>query len=611
MKDGAFGFLKNFYRLILSHKIISTVAVVALVYAGDHYLFPAAAAQVSYQYTVAKRGSITSTISGTGQVTPNSQVDLKPKVNANVTGVYVRSGDRVTEGQVLFRLDATDAYKQVRDATTALESAELSLKKLQTPQTADLLSINNSIKQEEDSKKDQDTKVSTALRSLLNTGIQAIPDVSYTTETAPTISGSYTKTDQGDLKISVYQGGTSGYSFSLSGIATGSGSVNTLVPQPLGDTGLYIKWNNSNPQTNWIIQIPNKQSSSYSSAYNSWQTAIDNRTIANAASDRNIASLQQKLKDLSPGDDNLDVQSAKLQIEQKENALLDAKTTLANYVITAPFDGVMASVSVDIGSSAVMASANSSTALGTIVTDKKLAQITLNESDIVKVHLGQKAKVTFEAIDGLTLDGEVVEITTLGTVTSGVVTYKAKVAFASDDVRILPNMSVSVDITTDSKDDVLYVPTQAVKHDANGYYVETDDTAGMNFGSSTRRFAAGNATSTTGFGSTTRMFNGSASSSNATSTYRNRRTGSSTYPRASNTSGTASTALTRIPVTIGTQSDTQTEITSGLVEGQRIILKKSTITAAASTAAPSITSLFRPANARATAGGNGGFNRGQ
>jgi hypothetical protein len=50
----------------------------------------------------------------------------------------------------------------------------------------------------------------------------------------------------------------------------------------------------------------------------------------------------------------------------------------------------MASVSGDIGVSAVVASSNSSTALGTIVTDKKMAQVTINESDVVKVHLGQR-----------------------------------------------------------------------------------------------------------------------------------------------------------------------------------------------------------------------------
>ncbi len=582
------------------YKKVSIIVVLVICGAlGYQFFFKKAATSTVYQYATVTRGTLTSTVSATGQVTPNSQVDLKPKVNANVVGVNVRAGDRVKAGQVLFRLDATDAYKQVRDAKTSLASANLSLEKLRNPKTIDVMSIQNSIESEEQAIKNQDTKVATAYRNLLNSGIQAVPEVAFTTETAPTVSGSYSKGVEGQLKIVVYQGGPTGYSFGLSGLATGTGNVNTSVAQPLGDTGLYIKWNGSNPTTNWIINIPNKESSSYLSNYNTYQNALTDRDSANDASTRNLASLNQKLADLTPGNDNLDVQSALLTVQQRQNSLTDAEQALSNYTLTAPFDGVMASVSVDIGSSAVMASANSSAALGTIVTDKKLAQITLNETDVVKVKLGQKAIITFDAIEGLSLDGSVVEMNTLGTVTSGVVTYKVKVAFNADDIRILPNMSVSVDIVTDSKDGALYVPSQAVKKDTAGYYVE-ENVAGQlstTTGTSTR-FA--NASSTLG-----RPF----ATSSASSTRQRTGNGSSTFAQtrgtasqAVATTGATATTLRRVPVTIGIQTDTQTEITSGLREGDQVVTKKTTVTGStATTAAPSVTSLLRPT--RTTTGG--------
>lgn len=600
--------LHSAYSLSMRHKIISLIILLAASYAYYHYVYNAAISVTTYQYVAVQRGSITSTVSGTGQVTPNSQVDLKPKVNANVTGVYVRSGERVKTGQVLFRLDATDSYKQVRDAKTSLLSAQLALEKLRNPKSTDVMALQDSIKQEQNSKDSEDLKVKTAYQNLLNSNLLVSPAVDYTTEIAPTLSGSYLQTTEGQLNINVYQGGSSGYSFSVSGIATCTGTVNQTVPQPICDTGLYIKWNSSSPQTNWVIDIPNKQSSSYLSNYTSWQTAVTNRDVNNANSDRNIVSDKQKLADLTPGDDNIDVRSALLSVEQKQNALTDAQNNLANYVITAPFDGVMASVSVDIGSSAVMASANSSSALGTIVTDKQLAQITLNETDIAKVHLGQKAKVTIDALDGVVLDGDVVEITTLGIVTSGVVTYKVKVAFVPGTNTILPNMSVSVDIITDSKDNVLYLPNTAVKHDTNGYYVERNPSMPiLNFASSTRRLNNGSST------------NSFASSTDASSTFRRSGSGSSTNRR-NGTSTTpvnqANIILTRVPITIGTQSDTLTEITSGAVEGERVVSKKTmtTTTAATRASAPSVTSLLRPQGGGGAnrAGGTGGANfRGQ
>ncbi len=565
--------ISNIAALATNHKKIAlaiSLAIISLVY----YIYTqGATSTTTYQYTTVKQGTLSSTISGTGQVISNSQVDLKPKVNANVTGVYVRAGDRVKSGQVLFRLDATDAYKQVRDAKTSLEAANIALLKLRNPKAVDVMSLNNQIQQEVDAKAAQDLKVTTAYKTLLSSNIQAVADNSYTNETAPTITGSYTKGVEGDIKVSLYQGGPTGYGFSLSGITSGGGQANQTVAQPLGDTGLYIKWNNTNPTTNWIISIPNKQSINYSSNYDAWQNAITNRDTANAASDRNIASLKQKLADLTPADDNLDVRSAMLTVQQRQNALDDAQQALSNYTLTAPFDGTMASVSVDIGASAVMASSNSSSALGTIVTDKKLAQITVNETDITEIRLGQKVSMTFDAIDNLVASGEVVEVNTLGTVTSGVVTYKIKISFSTDDQRILPNMSVSADIVTDNKDNVLYVQNQAIKRDKDGYYVEKN--------------------------SNLKNINTSFASSTVQGEGRKLRNGT-TAKRLEASGQQASTneepvTIVRIPVTIGLQTDTQTEITSGLSVGETILLKKTTAKVSVNTSsAPSITSLLRP-----------------
>ncbi len=592
----------DFYKKNLirakEHKIISSVIILFL-FISFYFIFSSGSdSSISYQYTIVKRGSITSTVSGTGQITPNSQVDLKPKVNANVVAVYVKSGDRVNKGQVLFRLDATDAYKQVRDASTALESAELALLKLKNPKTIDVITINNSIKQEEDSKKNEDIKVKNAYKTLLNANLQAVSEVSYTGETAPTLSGSYLKEEEGQIKISVYQGGSSGYSFAATGLVNCSGQINTIVPQKICDSGLYIKWNSTIPQTNWIIEIPNTQSSNYLANYNSWHTTVTNRDIANAASDRSIESLKQKLDDLTPDDNDIDVRSAALQVKQKQNALYDAQVALSNYTIIAPFDGVMASVSADIGVSAVTASANNSTALGTIVTDKKMAQIVLNESDITKLKVGQKAKVIFDAIDNLEIEGEVVEINTLGTVTSGVVTYKSKIAFATDDARILPNMSVSVDILTDSKENILTIPNQALKRDKNGYYVEKEsgqEVLNMR-ASSTRRST--NSSSSYDFSSST---TGTSSSRK----FRNS-TGTRQLSNGNTNVNNINSLLIRVPVTIGIEGGTDTEILTGLREGETIILKKVTTVSSSNSSAPSITSLFRPQTSTTrTSGGTG------
>ena len=137
-------FFKKILQSALKHKIISALVVGVVIYFVYHFFFVTATTATTLQYVKVKRGDLITAVTGTGQVTPSSQVDLKPKVNANVTAVLVASGDKVYNGQVLFKLDARDAYKQVRDAQLSLDQAQIALEKLKQPaQIIDTLAIIN------------------------------------------------------------------------------------------------------------------------------------------------------------------------------------------------------------------------------------------------------------------------------------------------------------------------------------------------------------------------------------------------------------------------------------------------------------------------------------
>ena len=119
-------------------------------------------------------------------------------------------------------------------------------------------------------------------------------------------------------------------------------------------------------------------------------------------------------------------------------------------------------------------------AIATIVTKQQIAELSLNEVDAAKIKLGQKAIMTFDAIDGLEITGRVADLDTIGTVSQGVVTYNFKIVFDTQDSRVKSGMSVNATIITDSKTDVLSIANSAVKTDANGgYYVQTLDAAGQ------------------------------------------------------------------------------------------------------------------------------------
>lgn len=110
-------------------------------------------------------------------------------------------------------------------------------------------------------------------------------------------------------------------------------------------------------------------------------------------------------------------------------------------------------------------SSQSSQAIAVIQTPSApIASVSLSEVDVSKVKLGQKATLTLDSISGKTFTGKVVNVDQVGSVTSGVTNYPALIQFDTTSTEILPNMAVSASVITATKTDALVVPSTAVKN---------------------------------------------------------------------------------------------------------------------------------------------------
>ncbi len=459
---------------LFRHTIIFGLVSLALIGIVVYFLFLKTTPVVTTLQDVrAVRKSISTNVSGSGTITPTNTVVLKAKGSGDLRLVSAKAGSVVRQGATLMSLDAATAYQKVQTAQVNLETAQLELDKIRQPaDSLSVLQLKNQIASAEQKIKDQDVLVSNVRLSLLNVSFEAVPEIQTTPEAAPTITGSYMGTEEGQIKVATYMSGN-GLRFMMTGLATGDGLVSPTTAQPLGATGLYIKFGSSDNQPTWIISIPNKKASGYLNAYNAYQNALITKDKTIAEQTRALAELHAELENLQAGADMLDVRAKELVVAQKKNDLANAYTELSNYIVTAPFDGTIASVTAEVGDSI-----SPSTSLGTIITNKKIAEISLNEADISKVSVGQKGVLTFDAIEGMTASGTIAEIDTLGTTSQGVVTYKVKIAFSDIDKRIKPGMTVSADIELERKDDAIVVPSEAVKTLRGKKYVETRDSNG-------------------------------------------------------------------------------------------------------------------------------------
>jgi len=192
-----------------------------------------------------------------------------------------------------------------------------------------------------------------------------------------------------------------------------------------------------------------------------------NQPMEMAKSERTLEEKRDAVADLEEGATELEIRNKEIAVEQKRNALIKAQQTYSDYFITAPFDGMIVNLDVVLGDNV----SGSDTVL-TLITDDKIAEVTLNEIDIAKVKLGQKVILEFDAVSGLSVTGEVVEMDVLGTVTQGVVSYGVKIGFDIQDETVKSGMSVSASIIIETKQDVLLVTIGAVKASGDSSYVE-------------------------------------------------------------------------------------------------------------------------------------------
>jgi RND family efflux transporter MFP subunit len=381
-----------------------------------------------------------------------------------------------------------------------------------------------------------------------------VPSSQNLDSAAVTLSGNYTGTGQGSYIITMQNSG-SGMTFQVSGLESASGPVRSS-PVPLGANGLYIAFTGAAAANDsWTITIPNPAGSGFNSNYNGYQTALNNQQSDLQTAQNSIISAQNKLqqdqinlqvKQQPPTQQQ--VESADAQLTQAQSQLQNAQINYNNNILKAPFDGQIAQLNSQLGDQV-----SGSTVVATVVTNQPLAVVTLNEDDVAKIKLGDKATMTFNAIDGLTITGEVAEIDNIGTVSQGVVSYTVKIAFDTPDPRIKAGMSVSASIITQIEADVLTVPNAAVQTQGATSYVLTLDPK------QTQSVAG--------------------------------------------TSGVTSSAQPKqVTVQIGISDDNNTEITSGLSAGDTVVTQ--TINASATkSAAASATSALR-------LGGGGGFGGG-
>ncbi|MDB5194523.1 MAG: family efflux transporter subunit, HlyD family secretion protein [Parcubacteria group bacterium] len=547
-------------KMILAHKALSGLVAVALLSAAyGSFHSTSASTEMRYVLGTVDRSTVVSSVSGTGTVSATNQIDVKAKTSGDALSVRVKAGDTVGAGQTLVTLDA-------RDASIALEDAQISYQKLTEPaDNSALSSAQSALVNAETSETAAYNSAVTDISSLFldvpsildglddlfgtSSGYISDANVRYVSDVAITDrSGALSELNsvEGEFTNLTSEYRTLSRTSSTTTVQTllsHAYMVTKDLAQTLKDTKTTVDYVKANtpPQNAALGATAQANVSTWTDKNTSHLSALLSDESSMTTTHLSVADKQAALVKVNQGADPLDLESAQLGLQQKEQAVSDS-------VVRAPFSGVVAKVDVKVGDSV-----SGGTTVATLITPDEVAEVSLNEVDAAKVKIGDKATLTFDAVDGLSISGVVSEIDLIGTVSQGVVTYSTKITFDTQDTRVRPGMSVSAEIITDSKIDVLAVPSAAVKIQNGVSYVQVFDPA-LN--------AAGG------------------------------------------TQGVASLVPpTQVEVGTGVIGDTLTEILSGLTEGEQIVTR--TVSPSATTAATAQTgSLFGGGAARGGATGS-------
>jgi len=514
-------------RLVFKHKIITSVVILLFV-VGSIFTFKGLDKnknETQYITGVVGRGSIISLVSGVGQVSAYNQADIKSETSGKIVSIGVVDGEEVKTGKFLVQIDIKDAKQLVADAEISLETAKIELEDLlNSPDELELLKAENTLLEAYKSKENAENSIiegyEDAFNKLTNMFlnlpdiVSGLENILYSREIAESESGINNTYDN----ISIFKNGVKyedmvilnpyitkaendytiarnsydesfGYYKNLTRYSSYE-EIEMLLEKTIKTTrylsdlakseiNLISYWIDYRYQKNLSIynMVSQYKSNlgSYTSTVNSYLTSLlseqrnikDNEDeVVNAK--LNIEELELSLADLRDGADELEIRTKENDIKKKEETLKSAKEELASCYIYAPFDGVVATINYEKGDDV-----SSGSEIITVITKKKVAEISLNEIDISKIKIAQKVNIIFDAIDDLNITGEVIGIDTLGTVNQGVVSYNIKIAFDIDDERVKSGMSVTADIIVDSRQNVLVIPVSAIKTINEISYVQT------------------------------------------------------------------------------------------------------------------------------------------
>jgi HlyD family secretion protein len=244
---------------------------------------------------------------------------------------------------------------------------------------------------------------------------------------------------------------------------------------------------------------------------------VSKQTLDDANRDYLAALTRRDSAKAQIGVDTAKLKQARAQVMQNEASLKQLEEQLSYTTIVAPMDGVILSRDVEMGdavSSILVLGSTATLVMTEGDTSEVYVQGKVDEADIAHVYMGQQARIKVESFHDRTFTGKVTKIAPMGVEKDNVTTFEVRVSINNPGGELKANMTANAEILLDEHKGVLTVPEDAVIYD-------------------------------------------------------NKQNASVEVPDSHKKEG-----FRKIPVTVGLSNGSMTEITSGVKEGDQVVLQQ-------------------------------------
>ena len=414
-----------------------------------------AAVSGAYQTAQVQRQDLTVSVSGSGTVTPIESYQVSALVTGEILESPFEDGDQVEQDQLLYRIDPGSAQTALQQAQLSVQQAQMNYDTLAS--SLQVKAIGGGVV--------QTLHVQEGDLVSAGTAIADITDTSTMTLTVPFQAGDAAHISAGQTAQVTLSGTLETLTGTVESVASADqvGNGGALVRQ--------VKIRLTNPGALTETTSATARVGTYACAAGGTLSPQLRQTITAAASGEIInlnvsvgsrvsagavlAAIGGESAENSLADAALAVQNAQLSLQSAQEAL-------DSYTITSPISGTVIEKNLKTGD---QLNGGDSGAMAVIYDLSQLElQMDVSELDIGQIQPGQTVEITAEALPGQTFTGVVEKVSVNGTTTDGFTTYPVTILL-SEYGDLNPGMNVSAHIIVERAENALCVPAEAVNSD--------------------------------------------------------------------------------------------------------------------------------------------------